>query len=151
MVRIISRRQALPAMAMAIAAMSLPAILSARTIVSDTWTATTTTAIPASTPDFGPAGATWAQNGYAGYQDNFISNAATLGADAGNGISLSGVTATNLTLTDSFNLTNDTNSSQNANYSAKSGHGTGLGFYSAIGTTNHGWDNFTGLSVTADG
>ncbi len=146
-----SRRLMMPAIIVAVATMAIPAITQANTIVYDTFTASKVTAVPGSTPDTGPAGATWLQNGYAGYQDNYTGGTATLGADAGNGISLSGVTATSLTLSDSFNLTNDSNSGQNANYSANSGHGAGLGFYSSVQATSHAWNNFTGLRVTANG
>ena len=151
MTRYTSRGLLMPAIAMPVAATTVPAAMQASTIVSDTFIASTTTAVPGSAPDTGPAGATWLQNGYTGYQDNYTGGTATLGADAGNGISLSGVTATSLTLSDSFNLTNDSNSGQNAKYSANSGHGAGLGFYSGIGATSHAWNNFTGLRVTSDG
>ena len=121
-------------------------------IISDTFTTGTVGAdINGRTPDTTDLpGTPWAQNGYYSggvYQDEIVSSPSSsleLGAEAGDGIALTGVTATNLELSYNFNIASD---SPNV---GSDGAGSGLGFFRNATTTGSpgATTGFSGVMVS---
>ena len=125
-------------LAAGLVALVVPAAASAAPIISDSFaTGTVGNDINGRTPDTTDApGTTWLQNGYYNgtlggatgssiYQDQIVSSPSAslqLGAEAGDGISLNGVTAATLTLSYNFNIAADTPNTG-------TGNGSGLGFF----------------------
>ena len=101
-------------------------------------------------------GTTWAANGSSNngpstgtWENNIVSGSARLGADVGDGISLTGGIATVYNISDSFVV-----NSENTGLGAT--RGDALGFFSSVSqvrtsTTLHGYDAFTGLVVNNNG
>jgi hypothetical protein len=125
------------------------AVVHASVIILDSFTTGTVGAdINGRTPDTTDVpGTTWAQNGYSGYQDEIVSTPSAsleLGAEAGDGIALTGVTATAYALSYDFNIAHDT---PNVGSDAA---GSGLGFFRNATTTGSpgALTGFTGVTVS---
>ncbi len=144
-------RRTLPLLGIAALAVAMPNFASAGVIVSDSFaTGTVGANINGRTPDTTDLpGTTWVQNGYPGYQNDIVSSPSSslqLGAEAGDGIALTGVTATAYALSYEFNIANDTPNTG-------TGIGSGLGFFRNATTSGSpgALTGFTGVTVSMAG
>ncbi len=144
-------RRIVPLLGIAALAGTTPNFAGASVIVSDSFTTGTVGGnISGRTPDTTDApGTTWAQNGYPGYANDIVSSPSSslqLGAEAGDGIALTGVTSTAYALSYRFNISGDTPNTG-------SGSGSGLGFFRNATTTGSPGSTagFTGVLVSMAG